>query len=343
MGVDPVDARRWTMTPMSVLPPEARSRSWAEVLQGVAEDGLRAEAERCLLCAHGACAARTMGLPHEDAKGVFTAQQFLHQAKVALSHPEVAPPQVGERVLVIGAGNTAMDAARTVVRLGAKDVRIVYRCTRAESPSRAVEIGHAMEERVSFDYLVLPVALEQDGAGRLRGVRLQRMRLGAPDASGRRRPEAIPDSAFDFPRDTLVQSVGCSVAGQQLEHPEALAKGGWIQDEGDGITTPVPGVFAGGDAVRGPSTVVGAVHDGRLAAQAIAAYLLAAPARQACHGGSADVPAAGEVAAVGTGRGGLSGTRARGKPRAGSPHRGGSGHAGWGARAKPARRGGGKR
>ena len=221
----------------------------------------------------GASRARGLGVPGEDAEGVWSAQAFLHRAKLATERPDVAPPPVGPRVLVIGAGNTAMDAARTAVRLGARDVRIVYRRTRAESPSRAVEIAHAIEEGVSFDYLVLPVELHKDERGRLISARLQRMRLGEPDASGRRRPEPVPGSEFDFPCDTLVQAVGYAVEGDALGHPEVLARGGWIQDQGDGVTTALPGVFAGGDDVRGPATVVEAIHDGRQAAQAIVDYL----------------------------------------------------------------------
>ncbi len=236
-------------------------------------DALR-EAFDAVFVAIGAGRARTLGIPGEDAHGVWTAQAFLHQAKVALSDPAVTPPEVGQHVLVIGAGNTAMDAARTALRLGATDVRIVYRRTRAESPSRAIEIDHATEEGVSFDYLVLPVALVKDADGKLTGAVLQRMELGEPDASGRRRPVPVPGSEVVLPCDTVIQAVGYSVAGDQLGHPEALAKGGWVQaDTESGGRTAVPGVFAGGDDVRGPATVVEAVHDGRLAAAAIAAYL----------------------------------------------------------------------
>ena len=240
-------------------------------------DQLRAEFD-AVFVGIGAGKARALGVPGEDAPGVWSAQAFLHQAKLAIQYPDVPPPAVGQRVLVIGAGNTAMDAARTAVRLGATDVRVVYRRTRAESPSRDVEIAHTIDEGVSFDYLVVPVALLTDDAGRLTGARLQRMELGAPDASGRRRPVAVAGSDFDFPCDTLVQAVGYSVAGDQLEHPEVLARGGWIEaDPNRGGGTKLPGVFAGGDDVRGPATVVDAIHDGRLAAEAIIAYLVALP------------------------------------------------------------------
>ena len=236
-------------------------------------DDLR-EAHDAVFVGIGAGLARTLGIPGEDAKGVWSAQAFLHQAKLARTDATVRPPEVGQHVLVVGAGNTAMDAARTALRLGARDVRIVYRRTRAESPSRSVEISHAMEEGVSFDYLVLPISLQKDESGRLTAANLQRMELGAPDSSGRRRPVPVQGSAFAFPCDTLIQAVGYSVAGDQLGHPEALAKGGWIEAETQaGGGTAIPGVFAGGDGVRGPATVVEAVYDGRRAAQAIATYL----------------------------------------------------------------------
>lgn len=228
----------------------------------------------------GASKARGLDIPGEDARGVYSAQAFLHHAKRALDPASGdAAPEIGGRVLVFGAGNTAMDAARTAVRLGAADVRIVYRRTEAESPSRRVEIGHALAEGVHFDYLVNPVAFLQDGAGRLTAARLIRMRLGAPDASGRRRPEPVPGSEFEMPCDTAVLAVGYSVSGRDLGHPEAVARDGSLRVSGEGGATALPGVFAGGDAARGPATVVEAVADGRRAATAIAAYLAAQEVR----------------------------------------------------------------
>jgi glutamate synthase (NADPH/NADH) small chain len=222
----------------------------------------------------GADVPRRLGVPGEDAQGVWTAQAFLRQAKRALVPGSgVRPPEVGRRVAVIGAGNTAMDAARTARRLGAEEVHVLYRRTRAESPSREIEVRLATEEGVAFDYLVNPVAFEVDGQGRLTGVRLVRMRLGPRDASGRPRPEPVPGSEYVFPCETAILAVGYLVHGQDLGHPEILNKNGTVRTHGEGGATDIPGLFVGGDLVRGAFTVVHAIRDGRLAADAIGAYL----------------------------------------------------------------------
>jgi glutamate synthase (NADPH/NADH) small chain len=217
----------------------------------------------------GASRARRLGVPGEDAAGVVTAQDFLRAAKAGPRAPDVA----GARVVVIGAGNTAMDSARTAVRLGAAEVRVLYRRGEAESPSRPVEVAHARAEGVAFDYLVNPAAFLADGAGRLRAVRLRRMRLGDPDRGGRPRPEPVPGSDFDLPCERAILAVGYEVEGAAVALPEAVRPDGRLAaDTGDG-RTPVDGVFAGGDAVRGPATVVEAVRDGRVAAEAILRWL----------------------------------------------------------------------
>jgi glutamate synthase (NADPH/NADH) small chain len=226
----------------------------------------------------GAVKARRTGVPGEDAEGVWVAQQFLQYAKVALSHQGVAGfrvPSVGKQVLVIGAGDTAMDAARTSVRLGAEKVHIVYRRTRAESPSRDSEIEHTMAEGVTFHYLVNPVEYLKDERGHVRAARLVRMHLGEPDASGRRSPEPTPGSEFDMPCDTVIMAVGYGVGGEVAGHPEILNRNGTIRTPGGvGGPTPLEGVFAGGDVVRGAMTVVHAIRDGRDAADMMGRYLL---------------------------------------------------------------------
>ncbi len=225
----------------------------------------------------GAVKARRTGIPGEDADGIWVAQEFLQLAKVALSHSErtgFAVPTLGERVLVIGAGDTAMDAARTSVRLGAREVQIVYRRTRAESPSRVGEIEHTLTEGVKFEYLVNPVEYLKDEHGHVRAARLVRMRLGEPDASGRRSPEPVPGSEFDEPCDTVIMAVGYSVGGEVAGHPELLTRNGSVRTRGEGGETDLDGVFAGGDLVRGAMTVVHAIRDGRLASDAIGRYLL---------------------------------------------------------------------
>ncbi|MDI3298866.1 MAG: NAD(P)-dependent oxidoreductase [Bacillota bacterium] len=222
----------------------------------------------------GAQVARGLGVPGEDLAGVWSAQAFLHRAKLALDPGAgVEAPRVGRRVLVVGAGNTAMDAARTALRLGAEQVRVVYRRTQAESPSRPVEVEHAQQEGVEFEYLVNPVAFLGDEDARVRAARLVRMRLGEPDRSGRPRPEPIPGSEFELPCETVVLAVGYEADASVLGEPRLVERHGRIAVRDASGRTPVEGVFAGGDAVLGPATVVEAVRDGRLAARAIVEWL----------------------------------------------------------------------
>ena len=222
----------------------------------------------------GAEVAHRLEIPGHDAAGVWVAQDFLRRAKRALIPDSgVEPPAVGPRVLVIGAGDTSIDAARTALRLGAADVRIVYRRTRAESPSRQVEVALATAEGIRYEYLVDPLELLRDGEGRVRAARLQRMRLGAKDRSGRPRPEPVPGNEYELPCDTVIFAIGYAVDGGAVEHLGVLKPDGTIRTHGEGGATEVPGFFAGGDVVRGAYTVVHAVRDGRLAADAIGEYL----------------------------------------------------------------------
>lgn len=236
-------------------------------------DQLREEYD-ALFVAVGAEVARRLHLPGEDADGIWTAQDFLRQAKRALSDGHVQPPKVGRQVIVVGAGNTSMDAARTSRRLGAESVTILYRRTRAESTSRDIEIRLAMEEGVHFSYLVNPVEFLKDDQGRVRATRVTKMRLGRADAGGRPHPEPIPGSESVMPCDTVVLAVGYSVRGLDLGHPELLQPDGTVRITGEGGMTDLPGVFVGGDVVRGAYTVVHAIRDGRLASDAMARYLL---------------------------------------------------------------------
>jgi len=225
----------------------------------------------------GAIKARRLGVPGEDAEGIGTAQQYLQETKVAMSHQAdlgFQVPTVGQRVLVIGAGDTAMDAARTSKRLGAKEVFIVYRRTRAESPSRDGEVEHTMTEGTHFEYLVNPVEFLKDERGHVRAARLVRMQLGEPDSSGRRSPEPIPGSEYDQECDQVIMAVGYSADASVIAKPELMTRNGTVKIKTEGGETVLPGVFAGGDIVRGAFTVVHAVRDGRLAADAIGEYLL---------------------------------------------------------------------
>jgi len=243
----------------------------------------------------GAIKARRLGVRGEDAVGVSIAQQYLQEVKVAMSHVGVegfAVPTVGRRVLVIGAGDTAMDAARTSVRLGAEEVYIVYRRTRAESPSRDGEVEHTLHEGVHFEYLVNPVEFLKDEHGHVNAARLVRMRLGEPDASGRRSPEPIPGSEYDQECDQVIEALGYSANGSVIGQPELLTRGGTVRVRTERGDTEIEGVFAGGDIVRGAMTVVHAIRDGRLAADAIGEYLLKRSGLQS------EAPLAGEALAA---------------------------------------------
>ena len=253
----------------------------------------------------GAEEPRRLGVPGEDAEGVMTAQAFLSRAKRAMATGAGAQPAAMRRVLVIGAGNTSLDAARTALRLGAEDVRVVYRRTRAQSPSREIELALSGEEGVHFEYLVNPVEFLKDGAGRVRAARLVRMRLEGRDTAGRLRPQPIPGSEYDLLCDMAILAVGYSVHGADLGHPEMLNPDGTVRTHGEGGATDLPGVFAGGDLVRGAYTVVHAIRDGRLAADAIGAYLLRS--REEGRGQTGTTGPAARSAGVATGAGGTAG------------------------------------
>ena len=230
----------------------------------------------------GAEVARHLDVPGEDAQGVLTAQTFLHQAKRALVRNSGVPrPEVGRHVLIVGAGNTSMDAARTALRLGAEDATIVYRRTRDQSTSRDIEIDLATEEGVRFDYLVNPVGFLKNADGRVCAARLVKMQLDKVDGDGRPRPEPIPGTEYEIPCDMVLLAVGYSVHGIDLGHPEILNRDGTVHTHGDGGVTDLPGVFVGGDLKRGAYTVVHGVRDGRLASDAIGDYLLRRKAAKA--------------------------------------------------------------
>jgi glutamate synthase (NADPH/NADH) small chain len=183
------------------------------------------------------------------------------------------PLPLGRRVAVIGAGNTAMDAMRVCLRLGAEKVYCVYRRSRAECPARAEEVHHAEQEGVEFHWLTAPVAILDDGKGGVRGMRCMRMELGEPDASARRRPVPVKGSEFDFEADQVVYAIGTNanpIIGQTSRLK--LNKRGYIETDED-FATSMAGVYAGGDIVTGAATVIEAMGAGRKAAQAMKAWL----------------------------------------------------------------------
>jgi glutamate synthase (NADPH/NADH) small chain len=218
-----------------------------------------------------------MNVPGENLKGVYSANEYLTRVNLmaAYQFPRSDTPVLkGKRIATIGGGNVAMDAARTGKRLGAATSLIVYRRTRKEMPARAEEIHHAEEEDIQFEFLVAPVEVLGDAKKWVAGLRCTRMKLGEPDASGRARPVPVPGSEFVIPCDTVVVAVGTR-ANPLLTAtcPELkLNQYGNIVVDENGMTN-LPGVFAGGDIVRGAATVILAMGDGKRAAQAMHEYL----------------------------------------------------------------------
>lgn len=223
----------------------------------------------------GAGLPKFMGIPGENLNGVVSANEFLTRSNLmkAYSPESHTPIYVGRRVCVVGGGNVAMDAARTALRLGA-EVTVVYRRTEKELPARSEEVHHAKEEGIEFRMLTSPVEVLGNEKGWVTGLRCEQMELGEPDASGRRSPVRIPDSAFDIATDVVIMSLGTSpnpLISVTTPGLESNKKGGIIASE-EGSTTR-EGVFAGGDAVTGSATVILAMGAGRKAARAIDEYL----------------------------------------------------------------------
>ncbi|MGA2863490.1 MAG: NADPH-dependent glutamate synthase [Verrucomicrobiota bacterium] len=227
--------------------------------------------------ANGAGLPVFMNVPGENLKGVYSANEYLTRVNLmtAYQFPRSDTPILkGRRVATVGGGNVAMDSARTAKRLGAATSLIVYRRTRKEMPARAEEVHHAEEEDIQFDFLVAPVAVLGNEKKWVTGLQCLRMRLGEPDASGRPRPVPIPGSEFVIPCDVVVVAVGTR-ANPLLTAtcPDLkLSKYGYIVVDENGMTN-LPGVFAGGDIVRGAATVILAMGDGKRAARAMDEYL----------------------------------------------------------------------
>ena len=224
----------------------------------------------------GAGAPRFMDIPGENLGGVLSANELLTRCNLmrAGQFPDYDTPLgIGKRVAVIGAGNTAMDAMRVCLRLGAEEVHCVYRRTEAECPARLEELHHAQEEGIGFHWLTAPVELLGDDQNRARAMRCIRMELGEPDDSGRRRPVPVEDSAFEFAADTVVYAIGTEpnpILGQTSRLK--LNSRGYIETD-DSLATSLAGVYAGGDIVTGAATVILAMGAGRQAARGILDYL----------------------------------------------------------------------
>lgn len=227
------------------------------------------------------------GLPHflkipgENLNGVYSANEFLTRVNLMKAYlfPEYDTPiKIGEITAVVGGGNVAMDAARTALRLGAKESLVLYRRSRDEMPARIEEVENAEEEGVQFHLLTNPLCVKGDQNGAVAAMVCQRMELGQPDASGRRRPIPVPGSEFELPVSTVVVAVGQGPNPILLRGTEDLRlnERGYIEAADQTFATSIPGVFAGGDIVTGAATVIGAMGAGKKAARAIDQYLTGA-------------------------------------------------------------------
>ena len=224
----------------------------------------------------GAGLPRFMGIPGENANGVFSANEFLTRVNLMKAAEEGYPTPVraGKKVAVVGGGNVAMDAVRTAVRLGSEG-HIVYRRGETELPARAEEVHHAKEEGIIFDTLTNPTEILVDEKGWVKGMKCIRMELGEPDASGRRSPVEIPGSEFIMDVDTVIMSLGTSpnpLISSTTEGLEINKRRCIVAEEETGLTSK-EGVYAGGDAVTGAATVILAMGAGKKAAAAIDKFL----------------------------------------------------------------------
>jgi glutamate synthase (NADPH/NADH) small chain len=219
-----------------------------------------------------------MRIPGENYNGVYSANEFLTRVNLMKAYlfPEWdTPVKIGRKVAVIGAGNVAMDSARSALRLGADEVHIIYRRSHEEVPARAEEVHHAEEEGIIFDFLTNPVEIYGDEQGWVRGMRCIRMQLGEPDASGRRRPLPIEGSEFDIQIDMVVMALGTRPNPLVFTDSGGLERTKWgtvVADEETGKTTK-DRVWAGGDIVTGAATVISAMGAGKRAAADIDSFL----------------------------------------------------------------------
>lgn len=241
-------------------------------------DDLRSMGFKGLFVASGAGLPRFMGIPGENLIGVMSSNEYLTRINLmGAGRPEFDTPVLhGANVAIIGGGNTAMDSVRTARRVGASRVMLVYRRSEEEMPARIEEIKHAREEGVEFMTLHNPVEYLADETGRVRAMRMQRMALGEPDASGRRSPVPVEGAIEEIPVDLVIVSVGVSpnpLIPSAIEGID-VSRRGTIEVNSDTMQSSLPGLYAGGDIVRGGATVILAMGDGRRAARAMADRLL---------------------------------------------------------------------
>jgi len=241
-------------------------------------DELRDEGFRAFFVGTGAGLPMFMRIPGENLCGVYSANEFLTRVNLMKAYlfPEYdTPVKVGKRVAVVGGGNVAMDSARTALRLGAEESIIVYRRSEREMPARREEVEHAKEEGVKFRLLTNPVEVLGDGNYSVAGLRVIKMELGEPDASGRRRPIPVPGSEFDIEIDNFIVAIGQTpnpLVPRTTPGLEVQTWGGIVTKDDSGLTS-IGDVWAGGDIVTGAATVISAMGAGKKAARAIDEYL----------------------------------------------------------------------
>lgn len=244
----------------------------------LSNDDLRSMGFKGLFVASGAGLPRFMGIPGENFIGVMSSNEYLTRINLmGAGHPGFDTPVLpGAHVAIIGGGNTAMDSVRTARRMGAARVMLVYRRSEEEMPARVEEIKHAREEGVEFLTLHNPVEYLADETGRVRAMRVQRMELGEPDASGRRSPVPVEGDIEEIPVDLVIVSVGVSpnpLIPSAIEGIDVSRRGTIVVND-DTMQSSLPDLYAGGDIVRGGATVILAMGDGRRAARAMADRLL---------------------------------------------------------------------
>jgi glutamate synthase (NADPH/NADH) small chain len=240
-------------------------------------EDLRKQGFQAFFVGSGAGLPRFMNIPGENYNGIFSSNEYLTRVNLmkAADSEYDTPVLFGKNVAVIGGGNTAMDSVRTAKRLGAERAMIVYRRSLEEMPARIEEVHHAQEEDIEFLNLHNPVEYFADENGRVNKMRVQKMKLGEPDASGRRRPIPIEGSEFDIDVDLVVVAVGVSpnpIVPSSLKDLKMTSWGTIVVDK-DSMQSSIPDIFAGGDIVRGGATVILAMGDGRKAAAGIHKYL----------------------------------------------------------------------
>lgn len=239
-------------------------------------DDLFEEGYDAVYIGSGAGLPRFMGIPGEELKGVYSANEYLTRVNLMKAYlPESATPIYhAKRVAVVGGGNVAMDAARSAIRMGAEEVFVIYRRSFEEIPARKEEVVHAQEEQIEFKTLTNPTEILGDENGNVKGIRCVKMKLGEPDETGRRSPHPVENSEFDIDVDCVIMAIGTSpnpLIKSTTTGLDVNRRGGIIADENG--QTSRKGVFAGGDTVTGAATVIKAMGAGKIAAKSIDEYI----------------------------------------------------------------------